>query len=257
MGLIDYLSRNPVGLTIPTSEYDEEFVVASINAFINNLDLIDNVILNNLANQNKAPFELIKKRAKNKGLLDSNLNTQLTTKHSKHSSRGQMQTHNHIQFHSKFANKQSALSHLANSKKQSDHKIVNFIQQHTMSRRAETRGCKGRFIPTELKNTDSRGRTTESTTQLPVSSDREESLSDPRLHKRLPAKGEKVNPSTAIKNSQNVDMAKIQEERVASFQCSRSYKKITNHTARRHKNFPVRGTHGPKTEHPSVKCCNN
>ena len=105
MGLIDYLSRNPVGLTIPTSEYDEEFVVASINAFINNLELIDNVILNNLANQNKAPFELIKKRAKNKGLLDSNLNTQLTTKHSKHSSRGQMQTHNHIHFHSKFASK--------------------------------------------------------------------------------------------------------------------------------------------------------
>ena len=37
MGLIDYMSRNPVGLPIPPSEYDEEFVVASINAFINNL----------------------------------------------------------------------------------------------------------------------------------------------------------------------------------------------------------------------------
>ena len=64
MGLIeDYKSRNPVGLAIPPSEYDEEFVVASINAFINNLELIDNVILNNLANQNKAPYEHIKKRA--------------------------------------------------------------------------------------------------------------------------------------------------------------------------------------------------
>ena len=50
MGLIDYMSRNPVGLAIPPSEYDEKFVVASINAIITNLELIDNVILNNLAN---------------------------------------------------------------------------------------------------------------------------------------------------------------------------------------------------------------
>ena len=63
MGLIDYMSRNPVGLAIPPCEYVEEFVVASINAFINNLELIDNVIINKLANQNKAPYELIKKRA--------------------------------------------------------------------------------------------------------------------------------------------------------------------------------------------------
>ena len=42
MGLIDYISRNPVGLAIPPSEYDEEFVVASIRAFINNLEMIDN-----------------------------------------------------------------------------------------------------------------------------------------------------------------------------------------------------------------------
>ena len=83
---------------------------------MNNLKLIDNVILNNLANQNKAPYELIKKRAKIKGLLDSNLNTQLTTKHSKLSARGQLRTHNQFKFHSKFANKQSALSHPANSK---------------------------------------------------------------------------------------------------------------------------------------------
>ena len=67
MGLIDYMSRNPVGLAIPPSQYDEEFVVASFKAFINNLELIDNVILNNLANQNKAPYELVKKRAKTKG----------------------------------------------------------------------------------------------------------------------------------------------------------------------------------------------
>ena len=75
---------------------------------------MDNVILNNLANQNKAPFELIKKRAKNKGLLDANSNAQLTTEHSKHSARIQSQTHTQIQFLSKFANKQSALSHSSN-----------------------------------------------------------------------------------------------------------------------------------------------
>ena len=80
------------------SEYDEKFVIASINAFINYLELIDNAI------QIKAPYELIKKRAKNKGLLNADLNTQLTTKHSKHSASGQLKTHNQIQFHSKFAN---------------------------------------------------------------------------------------------------------------------------------------------------------
>ena len=71
MGLIDYMSQNPAGLAIPPSEYDEEFVVASINAFNNDLELIDNVILNNLANQNKAPYELIKKHAENKEVLNA------------------------------------------------------------------------------------------------------------------------------------------------------------------------------------------
>ena len=51
MGLIDYMSRNPVGLAIPLSEYDEEFVVASFRTLINNLEMIDNISLNNLANQ--------------------------------------------------------------------------------------------------------------------------------------------------------------------------------------------------------------
>ena len=37
MGLIDYMSRNPVGLAIPPSEYDEEFVAASIKVIINNI----------------------------------------------------------------------------------------------------------------------------------------------------------------------------------------------------------------------------
>ena len=42
---IDYKSQSPVGLVIPPSEYDEEFVEASINAFINKFEVIDNVIL--------------------------------------------------------------------------------------------------------------------------------------------------------------------------------------------------------------------
>ena len=67
MGLMDYMSRNPVGLAIPPSEYDEEFVVASINAFINNLEVIDNVILNKLANQKMTSCRLSKSARKIKG----------------------------------------------------------------------------------------------------------------------------------------------------------------------------------------------
>ena len=92
MGLIDYMSRNPFGLAKPPSEYDDEFVVASINAFINNLELIDNVILNNLANQNKAPYELIKNCAEIKGSLDATSNTQIKNEHSKHSIHSQLRT---------------------------------------------------------------------------------------------------------------------------------------------------------------------
>ena len=42
MGLIGYISRNPVGLAITPSEHDEEFVVASINSFIIKLEMIEN-----------------------------------------------------------------------------------------------------------------------------------------------------------------------------------------------------------------------
>ena len=71
----------------------------------------------------------------------------------------------------------SQLSHPVNSQKQPDPKIVNFIQQHTMSRKPETRVFKGGIIPSELKNLDSRGRITEPTTQWQGSSEREESSS--------------------------------------------------------------------------------
>ena len=62
MMLKDYMSRNPVELAIPPSEYDKEFVVASHNVSPNNLKIIDNVILNNLANRNLAPCQLIENK---------------------------------------------------------------------------------------------------------------------------------------------------------------------------------------------------
>ena len=67
MGLIDYISRNLVGIAIPPSDYDEEFVVASINSFINNPESIDNLVLNQLANKKLAPYRQIKKRAEKRG----------------------------------------------------------------------------------------------------------------------------------------------------------------------------------------------
>ena len=62
MGLVDHMSQNPVKLPTPPSEYDKEFVVASINTFINSLEMIDNVILIILTKQNRAPYDLIKKK---------------------------------------------------------------------------------------------------------------------------------------------------------------------------------------------------
>ena len=61
MRLIDYISRNPVGIAKPPSEYDGEIVVVLINSFVNNLEMIDNLILNQLANRKLTPYRLIKK----------------------------------------------------------------------------------------------------------------------------------------------------------------------------------------------------
>ena len=55
--------------------------------------------------------------------------------------------------------------------------------------RKETKGFKGGFIPPDLKKNESRSRK-ESTQNWQDSSDREESLSDPRWHKK-PKKGKK------------------------------------------------------------------
>ena len=213
MGLTDYMSQTPVGLAIPPSEYDEEFVVASINAFINDLELIDNVILNHLANQNKAPYELIKKRAEIKGLLNATSNTHSTYEHSKHSTHGQLRTKTSIQSHSKIANEQSALSQTRFHKaKQTVQKSVNCITHSKMSRRSDTRGFKGGFIPTELKSADTEGKNSRAATQWQGSSDREESLSDPRWHKKPPTKGKRANTNSP-KQTTTEGNAKVQDAR--------------------------------------------
>ena len=63
---MEYIFQNPVGIATPPSAYDEDFVVASINLVVNNLELINNLILNQLVNRKLAPYRLIKKRAENK-----------------------------------------------------------------------------------------------------------------------------------------------------------------------------------------------
>ena len=69
--------------------------------------MIDNVILNQLANHNKAPYDMIKKRSENKLLLAARTNAQLTTKHSKHSTNGQLLLKNKIQSNSNSVQNQS------------------------------------------------------------------------------------------------------------------------------------------------------
>ena len=54
--------------------------------------MIDNVILNSLANRNLTPCQLMKKRAENKRLTISTSNSQLKEQHSGYSRIGQPQT---------------------------------------------------------------------------------------------------------------------------------------------------------------------
>ena len=160
--------------------------------------MIDNVILNSLANQNKTPYELIKKRAKNKGLLNAASNIQLAMKHSKHSATGHCQTNKTNQSHSKSAVNQSTLFRSKQSQYQTNRK--NFVHKfsfqghnNAVMSRKEIKGFKGGFIPTELQSTETRGQN-ESMENWQGSSDREESLSDPRWHKKPPTKGKKGYP---------------------------------------------------------------
>ena len=113
MGLIDYMSRDPIGLEIPPSEYDEEFVVASINTFINNF------ILNELANQNLAPCQLIKKRAEHKRTTINTSKRELKKHSFKNSASGQLQTQKPNQFCSNHSANQTALTRNITSKQNS------------------------------------------------------------------------------------------------------------------------------------------
>ena len=86
MGLIE--SRNPVGLALLFGKNDDEFNVASINSSISELELVGNVILNKLANHNRAPNQLIKKRAENERKITAQLKTQMHFKYNKHTESG-------------------------------------------------------------------------------------------------------------------------------------------------------------------------
>ena len=109
---------------------------------------------------NKAQYELIKKRAENKEVLNATSNAHSTYEHSKHSTHGQLQTKTSIQSHSKIAYEQSVLSQTRFHKaKPTIQKSVNCITHSKMSKRSDTRGFKGGCIPTELKSVDTGGKT--------------------------------------------------------------------------------------------------
>ena len=78
------MTRNPVGLALIPSEYDKEFVVESINRFFPNLQLIDNVKMNTLAIQTRAPNRIIEERAENIRNATDQLKSKVHFKHSKH-----------------------------------------------------------------------------------------------------------------------------------------------------------------------------
>ena len=98
------------GLAIPPSEYDEEFAVASVNTFINNLEVIDNHILNEIANQNMAPCQLIKKRADYKRTTINNSKINLNPYSFKNSASGQLQKQKLDPFFSNLSPNRSALT---------------------------------------------------------------------------------------------------------------------------------------------------
>ena len=159
-----------------------------------------------MANKNKAPYDLIKKRAENKGLLDARTNAQLTTKHSKHSVSGQFLPKNRIQSNSNSVQNQSTLSHSKNLN--CSKTLINAINFKTMSR-TDTKNISGGFIPAELKTTKPRGLTV--SVDWRNTSDREESLSDQRWHKRPPTKDKQMKK---IKSSpQSTSTAQVADAR--------------------------------------------
>ena len=117
--------------------------------------MFDKIILNNFANQNKAPYDLIKKRAENRGLLEASSNAQLTTRPSKDSNSGQLLLKSKIQSNSNSAHKKSTLLHSKNFN--CNKSTINAINFKTMSRKL-TKNFAGGFIPPELKTYKTRFR---------------------------------------------------------------------------------------------------
>ena len=168
--------------------------------------MIDNVILINLANQNRAPCDLIKKLAENKGFLDASLNAQLTNKHYKHSDSGQSQPKSKIQSNSNCVQNQSTLSHSKNFN--CGKTSINAIIFKTMSRK-DTKNFSGGFFPAEMKKKP-RGRTV--SVDWKNTSDREESLSDPRWHNRPPTKAKQLkNTKSSPENTSTTLVADARE----------------------------------------------
>ena len=140
--------------------------------------------------------------------MDAKTKAQLTTKHSKHYGSGQLLFKIKIQPNSNSAQNQSTLSNLKirNFNKTS----INAIQFTTMSRK-DTKKFTDGFIPAELKITRPRGRTV--SVDWNNTSDREESLSDPRWFNRPPGKGKKTkktnSPTNLTSNTQVTDASEL------------------------------------------------
>ena len=133
MGLIDYLSRNPIGLAITPSAYDEKFVVASTNSFTNILEMIDKIILNILANQNWAPSRLIKMGTEKKRTLTSQARLRVHLKRFTHSKSAQSNQINFNQFVKK------TIQHsVKQPNKKPEHKIRQFYSEIGKTKHHET-----------------------------------------------------------------------------------------------------------------------
>ena len=183
MGLFDYMSRNPVGLAIPSCDYDKEFVVASIYTFISKLEVIDNVILNELANQNLAPSQLIKKRAEYKETTINTSKRNINHHSFKNSASRQLKKLKLNQFCSNQTANWSALSQTTNSSQN---------------------------LPDWFKNSTN----FEKLDNWQGTSDREESFSDPRWHKRPPMKKKATANTSASTTTQINQQINIKEARV-------------------------------------------
>ena len=151
MGLKDYMSRISVGLATPPSEYEEDFVVASINTFINNLEVIDNVMPDEFANQNLAPCQLIKKRAEYKKTPINTSKLDLNKQSLESSASGQLQKQKLDQFRSRSKTRSVSFKNSTN--------FVKFIHRHPiMNRKPDLNQYKGGFLPDEVKSLSPRGR---------------------------------------------------------------------------------------------------